>query len=43
MTDVRFAAPKDIAMSDESYEIEETEEIEWTQHGEDGLSEGHDV
>jgi hypothetical protein len=29
-------------MNDESYEIEEAEEIEWFQHGEDGLSEGHD-
>lgn len=30
-------------MGDESYEIEESEDIGWVQHGEDGLSEGHDV
>jgi hypothetical protein len=26
----------------ESYEIESNEDIDWVQHGEDGLSEGHD-
>lgn len=30
-------------MEDESYEQEEVEDIDWVQHGEDGLSEGHDA
>lgn len=30
-------------MESESYEDEPIEDMEWVQHGEDGLSEGHDV
>lgn len=30
-------------MEDETYETETVEDIDWVQHGEDGLSDGHDA